>query len=47
MADLEVSIHGERAGTVSDGKGGQALFTYSSEQAGSPGGAAVVSVAGV
>lgn len=31
MAELEVIIHGERAGTVSDGRGRRALFSYSDE----------------
>lgn len=31
MADLEVLIHGERAGTVSGGRDGQALFSYRGE----------------
>ena len=31
MADLEVLIHGERAGTVSDGRDGRAVFSYSDE----------------
>ncbi|MXW42077.1 MAG: type II toxin-antitoxin system HipA family toxin [Acidimicrobiia bacterium] len=31
MAELQVLIHGERAGTVSDGRNGQALFSYSDE----------------
>ena len=31
MAELDVIIHGERAGTVSDGRDGRALFTYSDE----------------
>ena len=31
MAELQVLIHGERAGTVSDGRNGRALFSYSDE----------------
>lgn len=31
MADLEVLIHGERAGAVSDSRGGRAVFSYSDE----------------